>query len=662
MAVQNIRRLYRLAPSGLTLFTMAIVIFASVMPLSAQRRGQRDERSSQPRIEPEDLPFDLGVAEIPDREMFERLSYQGPEVYRDAYLANLEFVKFCIDKADPDNPKIYFMNTNHHRAHPPWMQRVGISTRERGAITYLPRLTNPSGEPGLYIVDFEPRDSYSYEEIKRFLELLTEKMPILEGRVAFHPLSGNIARYESEKEKYEAGNLAVHLDSEKFENISYLPLNPAESFGVLRLMDDDSRPTSRDIVVYRTLPNQLPRVAGVITEVRQTPLSHVNLRAVQDKIPNAFIRNASQREDIQSLVGKLVHLEVTPQGFSLRAATELEVNKHFEAIRPTEPQSPVRNLDQNKIAPLNDIPFERSDSFGVKTANLASLRTIKMPALVPDGFGIPFYFYDEFMKHNGFYDEIDQMMALPEFSDAPDRNAQMERLDEFRTRIREADMPEWMSDAIAATHSEFPDGSSVRCRSSTNNEDLPGFSGAGLYDSYTHRPEEGALAESIKQVYASLWNFRAFEEREFYRIDHKTTAMGVLLHPNYKEEQANGVAVTEDILYGTTDNSYLNIQIGEDLVTNPDQQSSPEEILLAWRSENGHQVIRRSDAVGEDEQLLSDAHLREMRESLNAIFYHFEEIYKPGDNRFAIEIEFKIDRDGKLVIKQARPWVHNSMW
>ena len=43
---------------------------------------------------------------------------------------------------------------------------------------------------------------------------------------------------------------------------------------------------------YESLPNELSRVAGIISTVPQTPLSHVNLRAVQDGVPNAFIDNA----------------------------------------------------------------------------------------------------------------------------------------------------------------------------------------------------------------------------------------------------------------------------------------------------------------------------------------------------------------------------------
>eukprot|EP01047_Picozoa_sp_COSAG01_P061453 COSAG01_NODE_7680_length_3100_cov_17.679900_1_plen_113_part_10 len=110
--------------------TFLILVICAVCFASDFAQAQPGRRGGPvgPRIEPENLEFDLGVANITDRDLFEKLSYQGPEVSRDAYLANLEFVKFIIDKADPNNHKVYFMNTQNHRAHPPYMRLVGIES------------------------------------------------------------------------------------------------------------------------------------------------------------------------------------------------------------------------------------------------------------------------------------------------------------------------------------------------------------------------------------------------------------------------------------------------------------------------------------------------------------------------------------------------------
>ena len=295
----------------------------------------------------------------------------------------------------------------------------------------------------------------------------------------------------------------------------------------------------------------------------------------------------------------------------------------------------------------------------MKTANVATLRTFGFrEGTVPDGFGIPFYFYDKFMKHNDFYAKIEALRNDPAFQD--DYDAKTDALKKFRDEIKKGEMPDWMMDALSKLHSTFPEGTSLRCRSSTNNEDLPGFSGAGLYDSFTHHPDEGHLSKSIKQVFASLWNFRAYEAREFYRIDHLATAMGVLVHPNFADELANGVAVTDDVVYQTIGNYYLNIQVGEDLVTNPEAQSIPEEILLDWWDSTNYRVVTTSNRTSDSKQILTDAYLRELNRYLGMIHNKFSLLYGPvGRTRdFAMEIEFKITNDGKLSIKQARPWVH----
>ena len=429
-------------------------------------------------------------------------------------------------------------------------------------------------------------------------------------------------------------------------------------------MAPGERPSPRDVVVYSTLPNEMPRVAGILTTVRQTPLSHVNLRAIQDDVPNAFVVGATEDPTIAALVGRYVFYRVTADGYQLREASADEVNAHFAAIRPTEPQLPPRDLSVRDVRRLADIGFDDAASFGVKTANLAAMHRFGLPdGVVPEGFAVPFYFYDLFMRHNDLYREVEAMRAAPGFSE--DADVREAGLDELRARIERAEVPAVMDTALDALQAAFPDGTSLRCRSSTNNEDLPGFSGAGLYRSYTHHPREGRLSKSIAQVYASLWSYGAYQEREFYRIDHAAAAMGVLVHPSFVNERANGVAVSRDILYQTHPQRgrtyYVNVQVGDDMVTGPEDDSIPEELRLSPRFAQDDLEMRRSNRTAPGERVLGAEHRNELRRHLKTIHREFGALYGTGDDApFAMEVEFKVTADGALTIKQARPWVFSG--
>ena len=610
-----------------------------------------------------------GVVAIPDRETFEAMSYQGERVLVDTHLRDLEFVKFYLFDMDTDRPVVYFMNTQTHRTHRSFAYVIGLSRKPhwqqgamKGEIVYHPNVVAPDGSLGVYRFEFEPQDAYSFEAVAYAYEVLAASMPLLEGNFAYYPMPARaLPLYHRERELYDASRVDVLLEEDVFPDVDFIALNEAEGYGFLRVMSLEERPDPRDVVIYETLPNELSRVAGIITTVPQTPLSHVNLRAVQDGVPNAFIRGALDNDDVDDLIDSFVHYSVSADGWTLRAATPAEVDAHYAASRPSQPQTPQRDLAVTQIAALGGVGFGDWTAFGVKAANVAVLGTLGFAAgTVPEGFAVPFYFYDEFMKHNGFYDDVEEMLADADFQS--DFDTQAGDLKKLRKKIKKGETPEWIIEALEAMHATYPEGQSLRYRSSTNNEDLPGFSGAGLYDSKTQDPDETAedgIDKSIKGVWASLWNFRAFTEREFHRIDHLAAAMGVLVHPNFSDELANGVAVSFDP-YGRSDGSYyVNTQLGEDLVTNPEAHSVPEELLL--HPDGTYTVTAHSNQIPAGQLLMSDAQIEQLRLALGTIHDRFEELYGigPGE-QFAIEIEYKITSDNILSIKQARPWVFGA--
>ena len=632
------------------------------------------------------IPFKDGTVAIPDRATFERLSYQGTNVPYDAHLANLEFVNFSLYHMDSDRPGVYFANTETHQLHTRFASTVNLPRVAwmKGEIVYYPHVVAPDGSLGVYRFGFGLWDGYSFEEVQYAYAVLAASMPLLENNLAYYPMPNRaLPLYRGEKAKYDNSRINVVLDQDIFPDVTFTALNQGTGYGFLRVMSPDERPNPRDIVIYESPPNDLPRVAGIITTVPQTPLSHVNLRALQDRIPNAFVRDALADETLDSLLDSHVHYTVTEDGYTMRAATKAEVDAHHESSRPPATQTPARDLTVTEITPLSDIGFDDWDAFGVKAANVAVLGTLDFPeGTVPDGFAVPFYFYNEFMKSAALAEEtvfgkgkgadedkltlaagtklsavVTAILAHSKFQ--TDYEIQDEMLDDLRDAIKDATTPAWIISALEEMHATYPEGQSLRYRSSTNNEDLPGLSGAGLYDSKTQDPDETAedgIDKSIKGVWASLWNFRAFVERDFHRIDHNATAMGVLVHPNYSDELANGVAVSYDPISNQAGAYYVNTQIGEDLVTNPEARSVPEELLLVA----GHiyEVLVYSNQTESAQLIMSAAQVKQLHSHLRAIHNGFEKLYKPAeDERFAMEIEFKITSDNVLAIKQARPWV-----
>ena len=603
------------------------------------------------------LDLNDGAVGIPDPETFEVLARDG------------EHLKFVVFGLHTKSPRMYFHNTSTHPNHMTFLEvlldegleqdRANVA---RGYIDYHPSLEAADGSPGVYVT-WDAR-LHRFRDVNILHTLIAANMLLIEQDLVYLFNHDQLLQIQHELPLYETSRIPLIFHYDLWPEANYVPLNEEVGFGLLRVLEPDERPSFRDVVIYETLPNNLPRVAGIISTVPQTPLSHVNLRAVQDGIPNAFIRGATDSSSIAGLIGSHVRYEVSENGYTIRAATRQEVDAHYESSRPATSQTLQRDLSVTEIRPLSEIGFDDWDAFGVKAANVAVLGTFGFPeGTVPDGFAIPFYFYDEFMKHNDFYTRIETMLADADFQENFD--TQDEELKDLRDAIEDGETPAWILTALADMNTGFPQGTTNRkYRSSTNNEDLPGFNGAGLYNSKSQKPdedEEDGLDKSLKEVYASLWTFRAFTERDFHRIDHLTAAMGILVHPSYQDELVNGVAVSFKPIQGVIGwGYYVNSQVGEDLVTNPEAHSVPEELLLY--NDGSYRIVATSNQVAPGELLMSSGQIGQLRRHLQEIHNHFKGLYNPAAGEpFAMEIEFKITSENKLAIKQARPWVFSGV-
>ena len=202
----------------------------------------------------------------------------------------------------------------------------------------------------------------------------------------------------------------------------------------------------------------------------------------------------------------------------------------------------------------------------------------------------------------------------------------------------------------------------MRYRSSSNAEDSPNFNGAGLYKSNTGIQGDSIKTpeRAIKKVWASLWSYRAFMEREAYSIKQSSTSMGILVHRSFPDEKVNGVAVTAHIFDSTQNALYINVKKSENSVVRPEDNSRCDEIILGLPGEDESEdymgIEYLNNNTFSENYILNQEQLFELKQALEKVKQHF---YNLSDqsipyHRFAVEVEFKFDKRNRLYIKQAR--------
>lgn len=489
---------------------------------------------------------------------------------------------------------------------------------------------------------------------------------------------GDSLRLVANSDRLEACSAVPAISQDQINaEQSYQPLNICEGYGYLRRIRASQLQTmdisSRDIILLDAVPLDIAPVGGIITAQFQTPLCHINILSHNRGTPNMALRNAWQDSTLSSFENKLIHLNVGLDTFSIRLADSAEAASFWKAHQPSVPVTLLSDTSVFGLMQLDTCSIKNIAVIGGKAANFAELYKVQtlyseLGALpLPEGaFAIPFCYYAQHIRRNNIDSVIAAELADPLFqSDASVRQLKLIHIQDL---IRQAPIDtallRLVKERIAGNGYNY---TYYRFRSSTNTEDIEDFNGAGLYDSYTGSltDQDKEIGRAIKKVWASLWNINAFEERQYYYIDHRTVQMAILVHRSFPNETANGVAVSR-IIYTRPGMYYpgitINSQFGEASITNPDGNYIPEQLIcytfsIDPLSEYIIEYLSKSDVPemhGAD--VLTRSEIVLLAKITQDIQYRFCIALKHYVN---VDVEFKIDIvDGnhRLYIKQARPY------
>ena len=516
----------------------------------------------------------------------------------------LPHVLFVIDRQH--NNRIYYVNSKLYKFHKDFVNGTYLSL-ERGQMFFENNYLKPNRRFILGTVAFQtPVRRWTFEfwegdlippdQIKLASEIINATFFT---PVAFKP--------NSSRQDDASLNLGLQrvLQTDISKGQDYQVLNVARTLGrihVIPKLDEHVEIGSNEILVLDEVPIQLPPVAGIITSKPSTPLSHINLLAKGWNIPNVYIKNA--QELFKQYNGWWVEFDARRDTYSIKRADNNALNEYQRRLKQRlDIMKPRSDLSVTKVAALSEQRASSSIAYGAKSANLGEIIHARLPGFtVPAAFTIPFFYYDQFIHQNKLDDAIYTMLNDQKFVHDPAyRRVYLTRLrDDFQKgRVNE----KLRAEILRRWHTEFGE-KGVFARSSTNSEDLPNFNGAGLYTSMPNLRTDEQLIEGIKSVWASVWNFEAYEARERAGIDHMKIYMAVLIQEGVNSE-SSGVMITTDPFNGADKQAAIYISAKRGLGMKVVEGQKIAEQVVYRPTAKAVQVLTRSE---EDSLLTFDEH------------------------------------------------------
>ncbi|CAN1346658.1 Phosphoglucan, water dikinase, chloroplastic [Linum perenne] len=289
-------------------------------------------------------------------------------------------------------------------------------------------------------------------------------------------------------------------------------------------------------------------IVGVVLLQELPHLSHLGVRARQEKVTFVTCEDEDRVADIKMLVGKLVRLEASSSGVTLNLSSsndipvnETTVVKSQELQDPppvaTKAPSPNQGASVGGVILLADADTLTSGAKAASCGRLASLAAVSSNVTndqrvsasfqVPKGVVIPF---------GSMELAVEQSISTETFKSLIEQieGAKLEggALDKLCSQLQELicslQPPKDVLDAVTQI---FPGNPRLIVRSSANVEDLAGMSAAGLYDSIPNvSPSNAAIfGSAVSRVWGSLYTRRAVLSRRAAGVPQKDATMAVLV-------------------------------------------------------------------------------------------------------------------------------------
>ena len=325
---------------------------------------------------------------------------------------------------------------------------------------------------------------------------------------------------------------------------------------------------------------------------------------------------------------------------------------------------------------FRDLNMHDVEIVGGKNASLGEMiSTLSDQGVrVPNGFATTAHAFNVFLDHNQLKPRID---ALLNDLDVNDIHALTDAGMTIRNWVQEAEFPEDFLQAIVSNYQQLEEmlgaEATFAVRSSATAEDLPEASFAGQQETYLNVHGIDNVLNSIKKVFASLYNDRAISYRVHQGFEHSEVSLSAGVQQMVRSDlAASGVMFTLDTESGFNDVVFITSAygLGETVVqgaVNPDEfyvhkpslaagnkavlsrnlGSKEIKMVYAYHDLKSHVA---TESVPKDQQKqfsLTDEQVEELAGYAMTIEKHYG---RPMDIEWALD-----GRDQQLYIVQARP-------